>query len=107
MLNINDLSPFLEHEDWENCLMLINKIVNHLLWADDLIILSLDRTTLQKKLNSLSYFCTPGGLTSTLLKLNLLCLTRASGTQSQFHSDKVASLSQRHRNIQKLKIHRS
>ena len=68
-LYINDLSPFLEHE---NCPMLINKIVSHLLWADDLIVLSLDPITLQKQLNSLSHFCTAWGVDINMAKTQLI-----------------------------------
>ena len=68
-LYINDLSPFLEHE---NCPMLINKIVSHLLWADDLILLSLDPITLQKQLNSLSHFCTAWGVDINMAKTKLI-----------------------------------
>ena len=68
-LYINDLSPFLEHE---NCPMLINKIVSHLLWADDLILLSLDPITLQKQLNSLCHFCTAWGVDINMAKTKLI-----------------------------------
>ena len=52
--------------------MLINKIVSHLLWADDLILLCLDPTTLQKQRNSLSHFCTAWGVDISMAKTKLI-----------------------------------
>ena len=56
---IKDLSPRL---DFENCPKLINTLVSHLLWADDLIILALDPVTLQKQLDELHDFCKEWGI---------------------------------------------
>ena len=43
---IRDLSPQLDHD---NCPKLMNQLISHLLWADDLILLALDPETLQKQ----------------------------------------------------------
>ena len=37
-------------------------IISHLLWADDLILLSLDELTTQRQLNALNDFCNKWGL---------------------------------------------
>ena len=66
---INDLSPLLEHE---NCPVLINQIVSHLLWADDLILLALDPKTLQKQLDSLAQFCCEWGVDINMAKTKLI-----------------------------------
>ena len=68
-LYISDLSPLLEHK---NCPMLLNKIVSHLLWADDLILLALDPVTLQKQLDSISQYCTAWGIDINMTKTNLI-----------------------------------
>ena len=56
---IRDLSPRLDHE---NCPKLLNQLVSHLLWADDLILLALDPETLQKQLDTLNSFCLDWGI---------------------------------------------
>lgn len=60
---LHDLSTEL---DFENCPMLLDQIISHLLWADDLILvvilLALDHVTLQKQLNCLDKFCTEWGV---------------------------------------------
>ena len=66
---INDLSPLLEHE---NCPKLINQIVSHLLWADDLILLALDPITIQKQLDSLDHFCKEWGVDINMTKTKLI-----------------------------------
>ena len=56
---ISDLSPLLEQA---SCPELMGKIVSHLLWADDLILLALDPITLQTQLNILDSFCKQWGI---------------------------------------------
>ena len=51
---LSDMSCLL---DFPNCPVLSNMIVSHLLWADDLILLSLDQETTQKQLDILGKFC--------------------------------------------------
>jgi hypothetical protein len=43
--------------DFKNYPKLIDAIVSHLFWADDLIQLALDPFTLQKQLDALHKFC--------------------------------------------------
>ena len=51
---------------------MIDKIISHLLWADDLIILALDETTLQKQLLALHNFCTKWGININVDKTKLM-----------------------------------
>jgi len=60
-----DLSPLL---DFKNCPSLANKIISHLLWADDLILLSLDPQTTQAQLDVLDKFCKTWGIEINELK---------------------------------------
>ena len=66
---IKDLSPRL---DFDNCPKLINTLVSHLLWADDLIILALDPVTLQKQLDELHDFCKEWGIEINADKTKLI-----------------------------------
>ena len=58
---LSDLSPLLDLES-ENCPKLLDKLISHLLWADDMILLSLDRKTAQNQLNVLERFCNEWGI---------------------------------------------
>ena len=62
---LSDMSCLL---DFPNCPVLSNMIVSHLLWADDLILLSLDQETTQKQLNVLGKFCNEWGIEINELK---------------------------------------
>ena len=75
---IADLSPLLE---FPNCPSLSNKSVSHLLWADDLILISLDARTAQLQLNALGNFCLRWGIEINELK------TQAVIFGEQFLSD--------------------
>ena len=66
---IKDLSPRL---DFENCPKLLNTLVSHLLWADDLIVLALDPLTLQNQLNELHEFCKEWGIEINTDKTKLI-----------------------------------
>ena len=70
-LYINDLSTILK---FENCPKLANMLISHLLWADDLIILSLDMKTTQKQLNMLHDFCKKWGLEINMDKTKAMIL---------------------------------
>ncbi|NRB82035.1 MAG: reverse transcriptase family protein, partial [Saccharospirillaceae bacterium] len=72
-LFLHDLSPMLE---CENCPQLIDKIISHLLWADDLIILALDELTLQKQLSALHDFCTKWGIHINVDKTKLMVFNK-------------------------------
>ena len=56
---LNDLSPLVE---LSNCPELAGIKISHLLWADDLILLSLDKVTAQKQLDALHGFCKKWGI---------------------------------------------
>lgn len=49
--------------------ILLDTIVNHLFWADDLVLLSLDDESLQKNLDILHKYCKIWGLTVNMKKL--------------------------------------
>ena len=46
--------------------------INHLLWADDLVLLSLDEHSLQKNLNVLETFCVTWGLEVNVKKTKIV-----------------------------------
>ena len=66
---IKDLSPKL---DFDNCPKLIDQLISHLLWADDLILLALDPRTLQKQLDELNNFCSQWGIEVNVDKTKLM-----------------------------------
>ena len=66
---IRDLSSRLDHE---NCPKLLNQLVSHLLWADDLILLAQDPETLQKQLDTLNKFCQEWGIEINVDKTKLM-----------------------------------
>ena len=66
---IRDLSPQLDHE---NCPRLLNQLISHLLWADDLILLALDPKTLQKQLDTLNNYCIQWGVEINVEKTKLM-----------------------------------
>ena len=66
---IKDLSSELDHED---CPKLLDQIISHLLWADDLILLATSPSTLQKQLDSLQNYCTDWGVEINIDKTKLM-----------------------------------
>ena len=68
-LFLSDLSPLLESI---NCPTLTNISISHLLWADDLILLSLDQKTSQHQIDTLSKFCTQWGIEVNKLKTKVV-----------------------------------
>ena len=74
---LSDLSPSLE---FSNCPELMNCIISHLLWADDLIILALGRKTLQKQLDALHAFCTQWGIEININKTKLMTFNKGKWT---------------------------
>ena len=68
-LFISDLSPLLEVL---NCPKLSNISVSHLLWADDLILLSLDPTTAKTQFERLKTFCNDWGIEINQLKTKVI-----------------------------------
>ena len=68
-LFINDLSPILEVL---GCPKLSNISISHLLWADDLILLSLDPKTAKKQFDRLKTFCKDWGIEINELKTKVI-----------------------------------
>ena len=66
---LSDLSPLLEIKE---CPLLSNKSISHLLWADDLIMLSLSPEACQYQLDQLAKFCNEWGLEVNDLKTQLM-----------------------------------
>ena len=66
---LGGLSSLLE---FENCPQLASLIISHLLWADDLIMLSLDKETAQKQLDALHNFCHKWGLEVNMDKTKVM-----------------------------------
>ena len=56
----------------DNCPKLMNQLISHLLWADDLILLALDPKTLQKQLHTLNNFCLEWGVEINANKTKLM-----------------------------------
>lgn len=75
-LFFKDLSPLLESD---NCPSIMESVISHLLWADDLVLLALDPTTLQNQLNNLSEYCKHWGVDINMDKTKLLIF---NGTRS-------------------------
>ena len=84
---INELSPMFDAPK-TGCPTLMDQIVSHLLWADDLILLALDPITLQKQLNTLDNFCKEWGIEINIEKTKLVKFnakyTNTSSTSSFF-----------------------
>ena len=51
--------------------------ITHLLWADDLILLALDKESLQKMLNILLMYCAEWGLSVNISKTAIMVFNRA------------------------------
>ena len=81
---LSDLSPLLE---FDNCPTLTDILVSHLLWADDLILLSLDQKTTQIQLNRLSKFCNDWGIEINELKTKTIVFGKVNKRNSNptFH----------------------
>ena len=70
---LSDLSPLLQ---FPNCPTLSDIIISHLLWADDLILLSLDQKTSQLQLDKLEKFCCVWGIDINELKTQVVIFGR-------------------------------
>ena len=53
-------------------------VINHLLWADDLVLLALDLESAQTLLNTFTSFCTTWGLDINIIKTNLVIFNKRS-----------------------------
>ena len=68
---ISDLTPLLDLNKSE-CPKLDNILISHLLWADDLIMLSLGQKTAQFQINLLAKFCKEWGIEVNRLKTQVV-----------------------------------
>ena len=68
---------------------LSNSIINHLLWADDLIILTLDAKILQQNLNILNDFCKRWGLIVNIKKTKVICFGKRGKNVFNIGDDKI------------------
>ena len=64
----------MEIRDLKNCPVLADMLISHLLWADDLILLSLDTKTTQKQLDILNNFCIQWGLEPNIGKTKAMII---------------------------------
>ena len=80
-----DLSHLLENDD---CPQLLNMSISHLLWADDLIMLSLDPKTTHKQLDVLNKFCLEWGIEVNEIKTKVMIFasnsSKSNPTQQTF-----------------------
>ena len=80
-----DLSHLLENDD---CPQLLNMSISHLLWADDLIMLSLDPKTTHKQLDVLNKFCLEWGIEVNEIKTKVMIFasnsSKTNPTQQTF-----------------------
>ena len=77
---IQDLSDTFNNTDGLNAPRLNDIEVNHLLWADDLILMALDKESLQRMLNILLEYCLEWGLTINYSKTAIMIFSK-SGRQ--------------------------
>ena len=66
---LNDLSPLLETND---CPVLANTLISHLLWADDLIMLSLSQKAFKYQLEQLGKYCNEWGIEINEIKTQVM-----------------------------------
>ena len=71
---LSDLSPRL---GLGNCPELAGMKISHLLWADDLILLSLDKATAQRQLNVLNKYCKNWGLEVNTSKTKAMIISES------------------------------
>jgi len=81
---LHDLSDLL---DRENCPTLCDAIISHLLWADDLVLMALDRETAQDQLDSLALFCNKWGLEINYSKTKTVIFNDTSKKKSYTSQD--------------------
>ena len=77
---IRDLSIFLNDCSTNHDLnfpYLADTLINHLLWADDLVLLALDEKSLQELISILGNFCEEWGLVINFKKTKVMTFTRS------------------------------
>ena len=76
---LSDLSELLNFND---CPRLSNLLISHLLWADDLILLSLNKRTAQLQLNKLDKFCKDWGIEINEIKTKTVVFGKKYSAES-------------------------
>ena len=76
---LSDLSPLLE---FKHCPTLSNLTISHLLWADDLILLSTKKETTQMQLKILQNFCDEWGIEINELKTQAMIFGNNTNTSN-------------------------
>ena len=71
-----------------------DSIVNHLFWADDLVLFGLDQASLQKNLNVLQSFCETWCLEVNLKKTKAICFGKRANNTFQFNNTTVDFVNQ-------------
>ena len=77
---VHSLSERLNNLDNLDCPILDGNVITHLLWADDLVLMALDKQSLQRMLNELEVFCKDWGLEVNIKKTAIL-IFNVSGKQ--------------------------
>ena len=82
-LFIKDLSHDLEYNnDSFSFPILVDTIITHLLWADDLVLLALDEKSLQKNLDILHGYCEKWGLSVNMKKTKMIVIGNRTKKES-------------------------
>ena len=82
---INDLSEQLNSLDVA-VPILDGKEVSHLLWADDLVLMALNNTSLQRMLNLLHQYCIDWGLSVNISKTAIMIFNKSGRLLNESHS---------------------
>ena len=83
---VHELSENLNNMDAASVPLLNNERITHLLWADDLVLLSLNAETLQRMLGVLQEYCTDWGLSVNLSKTAVMIFNRAGRLLKESHN---------------------
>ena len=83
---MQDLSKLL---DIGNCPTLQNIEISHLLWADDLVLIALDKDTLQRQMTILNDYCTKWGLQINFQKTNTVVFNDRSHSKTYYSQQPV------------------
>ena len=84
------------NEHLENCPELNGFSINHLLWADDLVLMALDPITLQLLINVLHEFCQDWGLEVNQDKTQVMIFNKAGRSQEKHHKFTLGGKSLQH-----------
>ena len=81
---VRDLSD--ELDEFTTCPQLYDMLISHLLWADDLVLLSLDAATLQKLMNALFRYCNEWGLSVNHTKTKIVIFSNENKYPNNLYS---------------------